>query len=168
MKKFTRILFAFIVTIFFVSAPNAHALYNASDVIGQLDNSEVPSYLSSTANSGYNAIGFSTPESVALDPVNHRLFVAGGGARILVYTLNSSNAIISHTASYVLGQTNFSQSSTGVIQNTLSGDIRGLAFDSVNNHLYVNDGSNNRILMFDFSGGISNGMNASYVLGQVA
>jgi DNA-binding beta-propeller fold protein YncE len=42
----------------------------------------------------------------------------------------------------------------------------GLAFDATNNRLFVADMNNDRVLVFLLSGGITNGMNASYVLGQ--
>src|SRR5205085_2092275 len=39
-------------------------------------------------------------------------------------------------------------------------------FDSSNHYLYVPDSDNHRVMIYDLSGGISNGMNARYELGN--
>src|SRR5665213_3762993 len=119
MKKFTSILLTLLsLFVVFFSAPNAHAVYNASDVIGQIDSADITSYTSATANNGDNAVGMNSPWDIALDTTNHRLFVADAfNNRVIVYNLNSSNAITSRVAVNVLGQNTFgaSLSNTGGI-----------------------------------------------------
>jgi DNA-binding beta-propeller fold protein YncE len=141
---------------------------SASDAIGQYDASLTnpqPVYTKGTANNGGNILGFNNPFDLALDAVHHRLFVSDfGNNRILVYNLDSSNQLPDRIPDYVLGQSNFYSNAAATSQTGLHTPI-GLAYDSVNNRLLVGDYGNNRVLLFDVST-ITNGMNASYVLGQ--
>ncbi len=68
-------------------------------------------------------------------------------------------------ASYVIGQPNFTAGETTTTQSGLN-DVAGVAVDSSGDRLFVSDNRGNRVLVYDYSGGITNGMNASYVLGQ--
>jgi DNA-binding beta-propeller fold protein YncE len=119
------------------------------------------------------------PTVVAYDSVNNRLFVSDTGAsRVLIY--NTSSITNGMNASYVLGQTNFTSNSANqggsTAANTLSinsSQIASLAFDPVNERLFVGDQGNNRVLVFNvapsyLSGAGGNGENASYVLGQTS
>jgi hypothetical protein len=141
---------------------------NASNVMGQDDGtfSGNPVYTTSTANDAPNAFGFNGNAGIAIDPVNHRLFVSEkNNDRVLVFTLNTDNSLPTiPIASYVLGQANFRANSSGTSQSHMAGG-GGLAFDAVNNRLFAMDGSNNRVLVFNTSS-ITNGMNAANVLGQ--
>jgi hypothetical protein len=67
-------------------------------------------------------------------------------------------------ASYVLGQANFT---SAVIATTQSGmnTPRNVDYDATNNRLFVAEGQNNRVTVFNLNS-IANGMNASNVLGQ--
>jgi DNA-binding beta-propeller fold protein YncE len=67
-------------------------------------------------------------------------------------------------AANVLGQANFTSSGSATTQSGM-GTPCDVAFDPVNNRLFVEDAGNERILVFN-TGTITNGMNASYVLGQ--
>lgn len=153
---------------------------NASDELGQFASttSDISlNYTQGTINNNAaspNALGFDAPNNSAIDPVNHRLFVADAdNNRVLVYNLNTDNSISTasggHTASHVLGQTNFTnngeQNNTDVEGQSGFVDPLDLAFDAVNNRLFVADYGNGRVLVFSTSS-ISNGMNASYVLGN--
>lgn len=140
---------------------NIEFSYAASSVLGQAN------LTSDIANSGGVGNGLNYPSATAVDSVNHRLFVADdSNNRVLVYDLDSSDNIISETASYVLGQSDFSTTTCGTVTDSSLCGPRGLAFDSLTNQLFVSDSGNNRVLVYDFSGGITNDMPASFVLGQ--
>jgi Putative Ig domain len=144
-----------------VSSPGAN--YNASDVVGQPDFISNGSGLSQSAlNVGCCTI------ATAIDKVHHRLFVGDSyNARVLVYQLNNKDQFtdgLPHNATYVLGQTDFISNLYNLDQHSVSS--MGMVYDPVNNRLFVEDEGQNRILVFNLSSGISNGMNASYVIGQ--
>lgn len=164
-------LFAVAFTFVCIPATSYAALQNganAIDVLGQYDDSLTnpqPVYTKSVANNGPNSLGFNLPTATAIDAIHHRLFVSDfSNNRILVYILNSSNAIVTHIPSYVLGQPNLYTNTANTTQSGIAGP-NGIAYDSANNRLFVVEQTNNRIIVFDVST-ISNGMNASYVLGQ--
>ena len=143
------------------AAPNGYA---ASDVLGQLT-AGVPDL--TTSNSGVTADHINYPSGAALDTVHHRLFVTdSSNNRVLVYSLDSHNNITSHTASYVLGQPTFTSNLNTTTQAGVNSPYAGLAYDAVSDRLFVADSNNNRVLVYSLSGGITNGMNASNVLGQ--
>jgi sugar lactone lactonase YvrE len=155
---------AVVLVLFLVgSPPLTHAaagLYSAQDELGQLDRNGQP-----TLNQGVvNGKGMSNSAATALDTTHHRLFIAEY-ARVLVYNLSSSNQLQSIYADNVIGQPDFTVAFTGTSQNSF-GSPQGIAYDSVHNRLLLVDPFNNRMLIFNLSGGITNGMNASYVLGQ--
>ncbi len=151
---------------------------NATDLLGQYSSATSTAtvvWTDNGMNNGPNALGFSQPSDVAIDPVNHYLYVADtDNQRVLVYALNTDNSIPTssggHTAAYVLGQTTL-QGAWGEDNNTGATSASGLyrpqalAVDSANNRLFVADAGNARILIYDMASGISNGMNASYELG---
>jgi Putative Ig domain len=135
-------------------------------------NSTFPSSYSATSNTlgqtgqgGVTAESLSGPRDNTLDAVNHRLFVADyNNSRVLVYDLDSNNQIQSQTASFVLGQPNFTTSNTNAGQAGMAAP-KGVIYDSAHNRLFVADTNNARVLVFDTTT-ITNGMPASYVLGQ--
>lgn len=140
---------------------------DASFVFGQSD------FNSNSANggSGTAADKLSGPQGIAVDVENKNLFVADyNNNRILVF--NYSEDIINGVpASYVIGQDSFSANNAnkGTSTNRSGfGNLQGLAFDQSSKTLFVADQYNNRVLSFDVSKGISNGMPASLVLGQVS
>jgi sugar lactone lactonase YvrE len=147
----------------FLYAPSAHATItngeNASYVLGQ------PDFISNTATTTQS--GFSYTAGVALDSTNHRLFVADqSNNRVLVFQLDSSNNISATNASYVLGQPNFTSSTAATTQSGMNSTY-GVQYDSQNSRLFVDDASNSRVLVFNVATStITNGENASYVLGQ--
>lgn len=125
-----------------------------------------------------NQTGFSGPVGTAYDASGNRLFVSDlANNRVLVFDLNLGGGDY-YTADYVLGQPDFTSSSSGVTQTTMS-QPTGLAYDDSNSRLFVSDHGNNRVLVYDVraagSGsqsscgtsttGIANGMNASCVFG---
>lgn len=142
----------------------------AIELIGQTDfNSSIPNTFNPTN------YGFESPEGLAVDTVNHRLFVADYGEyahRVLVFNLNSNNELVDKTADYVLGQSSMTEradsdctdSDYPATANTLC-EPRGMDVDEVNNRLFVADADNNRVMVYDLDN-IASGMAASRVLGQ--
>lgn len=154
----------FIFGLFFSTAHVVFA-YNASDLLGQLNTGDVPNYTSANNNNDPSARGMSFPIGVALDPVHHHLFIGDvNNARVLVFNLDSSNHLIDRVADNVIGQPNMN---TRVATTSQSGMQRpiGLEVDPNTNRLFVADDLSNRILVYDIST-ITDGMNASFVLGQ--
>ena len=138
--------------------------YNAYGLLGQLDDDGNPSYTNRSPNNAPNNSGFLETRYTVVDSVNHRLF-ASDRYRVFVYNLNSSNQLVDYAADYVLGKSDFREYYVaGVASNNLLGPT-GLAYDSVENRLFVADQDNNRVLVFNLST-ITNGMSASFVLGQ--
>lgn len=139
---------------------------NAVDMLGFYDDNLTNPSPVFTASDTVNKLGFRTPRSVALDAVNHRLFVSDkDNNRVLVYNLTAANLLMDHIPDYVLGQTNFYSHAAATTQSGMSGPF-GLAYDSVKNYLYVADSNNNRVLVFDVVS-VVNGENAIKVLGQI-
>jgi DNA-binding beta-propeller fold protein YncE len=147
---------------------------NAADLLGQYNSATSTAtvvYTQSDPNNGPNDLGFAWPSDVAIDAVNHYLFVADPVInRVLVYALSADNSLSAsnggHTASYVLGQPGLQgYSAVATTQSGMSWP-QTLAVDSANKRLFVVDTSNNRVLVFSYGSGFTNGMNASYVLGQ--
>src|SRR6185437_1031634 len=102
---------------------------------------------------------------IAFDSIHHRMFIADcSDSRVLVFTLTIGNVLASKAPANVLGQTDFVSCGSAITQSRMSCPV-GLAYDGTNNRLFVGDQQNARVLVFDTST-ITNGMNASYVLGQ--
>ena len=139
----------------------AHAtpsLYSASVVLGQ-SNFTNNSY-------GHAANQLEYPGSTVIDTVHHRLFVSDYSKdRIQVFQLDNNDQIQSQTANYSLGAVNPASIGTDTLgQNSFYGGPYAMAYDPVNNRLFVEDYY--RVLVFNLSNGISNNMNASYVIGE--
>ena len=144
-----------------VSAPGAN--YNASDVVGQ------PDFISNDPGLSQSALYVGCCSmATAIDKVHHRLFVGdSNNNRVLVYQLNNKDQFtdgLPHNATYVLGQSDFTSNSYNLDQHSIYS--MGMVYDQVNNRLFVEDEGNSRILVFSLSSGITNGMDASYVIGQ--
>ncbi|MBL8024699.1 MAG: gliding motility-associated C-terminal domain-containing protein [Elusimicrobia bacterium] len=127
---------------------------NAIHVLGQ------PSFTTSgTANT---QSGLNDPYGVALEPGTSRLYVtASGNNRVLVYDV--STITDGEDAIHVLGQPNFTSQPSSLAQNRLRTPT-SVTHDG-NNHLYVADYGNNRVMVFD-TAVITDGENAVNVLGQ--
>jgi hypothetical protein len=100
-------------------------------------------------------------------PVAKQLFVSDStNQRVLVFDLTSgiTNGM---SATHVLGQWNLTsrmQSTPPTPGSLLAPD--GSTYDPSTKNLFVTDGNDHRVLIFDLSGGITDGMNAAYVLGK--
>jgi hypothetical protein len=116
-----------------------------------------------TAVSPVTSSTFSSISGLLYDGVGNRLFVSDGPAnRVLVFDVD----IITNgeSATGVLGQADFTSSSAGTTQNSLSSPLH-LAHDVTRNYLYVTDLNNNRVMVFNVVT-VSNGENAINVIGQ--
>jgi sugar lactone lactonase YvrE len=130
---------------------------SASSVIGQA--------AFGTGSPGTSQTALSVPFALTYDAKNGRLFAADwGNNRVMVFDV-SSGTTNGMPAIAVLGQPSFTANAAATSQSGLSGPI-ALAYDFSSGVLYVGDGFNNRVLSFNLSGGIANGMNAGGVLGQ--
>ena len=111
------------------------------------------------------------PRSLTLDPVDHRLFVADQyNNRVLKYDLDAENRIASRDATVIFGQPdNYTVKLWDPGQNTLK-DPFGLAYDEADKRLFIGDGWNNRVMVFDaHPDRLKDNMpNAIAVLGQTA
>lgn len=151
----------------FVSDSDNHRIL-VYDLDGSNDiTNRIPDYVIGQSNfaTGRNNSGddrFDRPYAITSDGANY-LFVADqNNNRVLVFDLiNIANGM---SASYVLGQTNFSNTSADLSVSRMDGPT-GVAYDNSNNRLYVADTGNNRVLVFDASS-LSDGMDAANVLGQ--
>ncbi len=109
--------------------------------------------------------GMKNPDGVAVDAVHNRSFVADQqNNRVLVF--NTAKVTTGMSPSNVLGQPNFT-STTAIFPPTQSGLNLpyGVAYDAVNDRLFVTEFGNNRVLVFN-TASITNGMNAANVLGE--
>ena len=97
------------------------------------------------------------------DKINNRILVFDGSTTTLASTPTGENAMD------VIGQTSFTNNSTGSTASTLNIPT-GVNYDSVTGRLIVDDSSNNRILFFDAStttlASTPTGESAEGVIGQ--
>jgi hypothetical protein len=146
---------------------------NASCVLGQAN---FTAEVATTTQSGLGAADTGSFGGIFIEETNERLYVSDmENNRVLVFDLSGtlSNGM---DASYVLGQPDFTTGTAGVVftptQNGFSNvgadvaPVRDFTYDYDNNLLFASDSNAARIMIFDLSGGITNNMNASYVLGQ--
>jgi DNA-binding beta-propeller fold protein YncE len=121
------------------------------------------------------------PLALAYDPVGKHLFVAdGGNNRVLVFDADPKRLKTYDAAIAVIGQTDFTsrRRDTGVSGVNLGVAFgrgitstaplpMGFAIDQKRQRLFLSDGGNNRILVYDIgSGKIRTGMAATEVIGQ--
>lgn len=141
----------------------------AIDLLGQYDQTDivnpVPSYTRGARGDAPNRLGFDKVLGLAIDGVNHRLFVSdSGNHRVLVYELDSGNQLVDRIPDFVLGQSDFATNASGLSAAALN-NPRGLAYDDVGGRLFVVDSNNHRVLVFDVAS-ITSGESAVAVLGQ--
>lgn len=136
------------------------------DVIGQTDSSGNPIFTKGEINNLDNS-GLNYPRAICVDEINKRLFVADtDNNRVLIYNLNLDLTLSDCFADFVLGQPDFYSSTPATTQNGMYYPS-GLAYDNIGSRLFVTDGGNHRILVFNLVDGIINGENAVNVLGQI-
>jgi sugar lactone lactonase YvrE len=140
----------------------------ASDVLGQADGSDNPVFTTSTLNNGRSPIDGTSmfaPAGTMIDNAHH-LFVSDClNNRVLVYNLDANNDLIDRVADNVLGQGDMTGATWSTSTQTSLNCPNGMTFDANHNRLFVLD-NRHRIMVFDLSGGITDDMPASNVLGQ--
>lgn len=124
---------------------------SASLVIGQ------PSFVSNSTTTDNTTLD--SPDALTFDHSGNLWVTDAGNRRVLEY---SSPVTMGENATVVIGQANFSSSSTFESQSVTPSPY-GIAFDSSGN-LWVADTYDGRVL--EFSPPFSDGENASLVLGQ--
>jgi hypothetical protein len=124
------------------------------------------------AATGTTASTFFGLTHVYYDETDQKIFVSERfNNRVLIFNTDQNGTPLDHVADYVIGQEDFTSRGDNWDQDGFT-NADGLAYDSDRDLLFVSDylsggaQDSSRILVFDFSGGITNGMNASYVLGQ--
>lgn len=130
---------------------------------------------------GRNARYLKLPMAVEYDTSNKRLFVADTwNNRVLAFDMTPGQVESGMAATHVLGQENFESYEVAVAADRLSfgsrnalgigpagGRPAAMALDKVNQRLFVADGENNRVLVFDMHPNrIRNGADAIGVIGQ--
>jgi sugar lactone lactonase YvrE len=132
----------------------------AEAVLGQAN------FVSNDANQGgaFPAAGtLSNPTYVFCDTAG-RLWVSDAGNHRILLFKNAATLSSNAPANVVFGQPDFVTSSSGLTADKMSNPIR--AWLDQNDHLWVADSSNSRVLRFDNAPLTSNGASASGVLGQ--
>jgi DNA-binding beta-propeller fold protein YncE len=127
-------------------------------VLGQMD------FYSSNPDTAQNRLD--TPRDMDYDPVSNRLFVSEDtNSRVLIFDVTSITD--GENAVNVLGQPDFTSSTPGTSQNSMSYPY-GVCFVGApgNDRLFVSDILNHRVLVYDVTS-ITDGENAINVLGQL-
>lgn len=120
----------------------------------------------STAGCRATQDGLCNPQRLLYHAATNRLFVADAGSnRVIVYDVATITS--GENAVNVLGQAGFGTNSAGVSATALSGPS-GLALNAAGDTLFVTDKLNHRVLVFDLSAGLSNGMPATQAIGQTS
>jgi len=146
------VLLTFVVH-FTLAWSNAQA---ATLVLGQ------PNFMSST--SGATQTTMNSPDGVAVDPTSGKVFVADANNNRVLRFLSLATLSNGNPPEAVLGQPNFTSTTTGVSPSTL--DSPGNVIVDSSGRLWVADFNNNRVLRFDNAATKTNGANADGVLGQ--
>jgi DNA-binding beta-propeller fold protein YncE len=154
------------VLVFNLDSTNSIASTTAAYVLGQ------PDFISNAAATTQN--GMSVPYGLAYAAATGRLFVTDQqNNRVLVFDAATSTLAATpagEDAEAVLGQSDFVSNSTTTPTQSSIPRPQGLAYDPATSRLFVADGighsNTGRVLVFDLSSGITDGMPAAYVLGQ--
>ncbi len=142
----------------------------AVDIIGQYTNHDTNNLVvdfnkKGPDNGQVGKYDFNNPSGIVIDKVRHRLFISDSlSNRVLVFNLNNNNTLTNFEADNVLGQPNFASSTASTTQTGLRQPIE-LAYDEINDRLFVADSQNNRVIIYDTSS-IVDGEPAVAVLGQ--
>ena len=132
------------VVMFDVSGDKLRTGLPAYDVLGHYDDDGNPDF---DARAAFGRINdrFIYPRAVALDPIDHRLFVNDQyNNRVLVFRLDDEDRILDRRASVVLGQPH---ARSGKLREPSARTMQiplALAYDINRKRLFVGDGWNNR------------------------
>ena len=128
---------------------------NADGVLGQ------PDFTNSASSATQN--GMYGPSGVFVDS-SGRLWVAEFYNHRVLRFDNAASKANGANADGVLGQPDFTSNTAATTQSGMNTPV-GVAVDAAG-HLYISDGHNNRILVFENAAALANGAHASNVLGQ--
>ena len=139
------------------------------DQIGHINPHYDDDFMSRSANDRVSPRYWTQGRDVAIDTVDHRLFLSDNyGHRILIFELDRLNRIQDRDAKWALGQKDVWTSEVHVSRTASSIKLPlAVEYDTSGKRLFVADTWNDRVLVFDMTPGqVSSGMEASYVLGQ--
>jgi DNA-binding beta-propeller fold protein YncE len=120
-----------------------------TDVLGQYDWAGKVDFTQRAAHGRQNN-RWMYPRGVALDPMNHRLFVNDQYLhRVLVFNLDDENRPLDRQADIILGQPDAWASQIRLASERTMNIPLALAYDTAGKYLFVADGGNNRVMVFD-------------------
>ena len=156
------------ISIFDISPDKLETGMVASDVVGHETPAGGPDFEARMAQGHLHGRTLAAARAVALDPVDHRLFVADEyNHRVVVWQLDAMNRIGDRSAQWVLGQPDLETSVMGDPSAVNMTVPLAVAYDTSTKRVYVGDGYHNRVLVYDATpDALASGMAASYVLGQ--
>ena len=156
----------------FASDSDAHRILVFNNMDGVLsDNMPADNVLGqSNFTNGTSATSISRlnyPGEIAYDGDNEKLYVSDeGNNRVVVYDVDPGTISNGSDAENVLGQGNFTSSSSGTTSTTMD-NPNSVSYDTTREKLFVSDRNNNRVLVFDFGiSPIGDGRAADFVIGQ--
>ena len=121
----------------------------AIDVVGHVDDRGQPDFDRRMANDRADGRAGAYVRAVALDPVDHRLWAADEyNNRVLGYQLDSQNRLLDRKARWVFGQKDFNSADSTRTRTGIRIPL-AVAYDEVDKRLYVGDGWNDRVLIYD-------------------
>ena len=128
-------------------------IIDGEDAVGLLGQPDYDSNDGCDWDEGISERTLCYPGNLALDTINHRLYIADtGNNRVLMYELDDENYPADNTADAVIGQANFystGQNADGMLYGL--NYPNGVSFDETNLRLYVADTGNSRIASYDIS-----------------
>ncbi len=136
--------------------------------VSTIENGDAPVNVLGQANfsnitSACSASRLNNPSYLSLDPTGNRLFVSDrSNRRIVVFDI--AGITNGESAINVLGQPDFVTCTVGTTQSKMD-EATGVTYDAIQRRLFVSDGGNARVLVFDVAD-ITNGESAINVLGQ--
>ena len=121
----------------------------AIDVIGHIDDQGRPDFDRRMANDRLDGGTLSFAGAVAVDSVDHRLWVADQyNHRVLGFQLDRLNRPLEREARWVFGQSDVFSSELARTRNRITMPV-AVGYDEVDKRLYVAEGWNDRVLVFD-------------------
>ena len=134
------------IVVFNLDSNNALTSTAASNVLGWSDLNTQANVPGATAANNFDSPDI-TGFDLECDSTNDRLFVTdSGNNRVMVFDVTSVTD--NENALYFIGQADSTANSSAVTQSGLN-KPSGLAYDAVNDRLFVSDNGNNRVLVFD-------------------
>lgn len=139
------------------------------DQVGHINPHYDDDFMSRSANDRVSPRYWTQGRDVAIDTVDHRLFLSDNyGHRILIFELDRLNRIKDRDAKWALGQKDVWTSEVHASRTASSIKLPlAVEYDTSGKRLFVADTWNDRVLVFDMTPGkVSSGMDATHVLGQ--